>query len=257
MEKLMQLTPDIHRLEIPFQDIFTTVYFVRTPAGTILFDTATLPTDMDEYIMPALNELGCAPAYIVISHAHGDHAGGLPRMMELFPDAVIASRSAKLREEHAGRKCLAPEDGDMLAEVLRIAAIPGHATDALGLYDTRTKVLLSGDSLQVRGIYGRGKWGANISSPAARLAALDKLRGMDIETIYAAHDYHPLGWRADGREAVLRYLDGCADALDFIRRWALEHAELDDEACAELYNTETGLPRLHARVVTGVRRDLK
>lgn len=256
MEKLTQITPHIHRLEVPFEDIYTTVFFIRTPVGTVLFDTATYASDADQYIAPALTELGYTPVYTVISHAHRDHKGGLPRTAELYPDTVIVGRSAKLREEFASNTVILPADGDTLADVLRIVAIPGHSGDALGVYDTRTKVLLTGDSLQVAGIFGSGKWGSNISSPAAHLAALEKLRGMDIETIFASHDYHPLGWRADGREAARRYIDGCADALDFIRRWCLDHPELDDEACAALYNAETGRPTLSARVIAGIRKEL-
>ena len=259
MDSLTQITPDIHRLVIPFLDIYTTVFFLRTPGGWILMDTATYPTDMDEYIFPAMDELGITAdtlTHAVITHAHRDHAGGLGRLLEVYPSITVLSRSEALREKHAQAFFLSPTDGEPLTEVLRIVTIPGHAPDALGIYDTRTNTLLSGDGLQAYGIYGSGKWGANISRPADHMAALDKLRRMQIDTLIAAHDYHPVGHEAHGTEAVARYIDACGEALAFIRRFILDHPDMDDEALADLYNAETKLPTLGAHVIGAVRAAL-
>ena len=259
MDSLTQITPDIHRLVIPFLDIYTTVFFLRTPGGWILMDTATYPTDMDEYIFPAMGELGITAdtlTHAVITHAHRDHAGGLGRLLEVYPSITVLSRSEALREKHAQAFFLSPTDGEPLTEVLRIVTIPGHAPDALGIYDTRTNTLLSGDGLQAYGIYGSGKWGANISRPADHMAALDKLRHMQINTLIAAHDYHPVGHEAHGAEAVDRYIDACGEALAFIRRFILDHPGMDDEALADLCNAETKLPTLGAHVIGAVRAAL-
>ncbi len=254
MEKLMQITADIYRLVVPFADIYTTVFFIRTPDGWVIFDTATYPTDMDNFIFPAMEELGIAAetlTHTVISHDHSDHAGGLGRLAEVYPDEVILSRSEALAKRYA--TVVAPADGDLLAEVLRIVTIPGHAPDALGVYDTRTKTLLTGDGLQAYGIYGSGRWGANIFFPADHLKALDKLRRMEIDTLVTSHDYHPVGYAAHGTEEVTRYINVCADALTNIRRFVLEHPGMDDAALVDLYRIETGLPTLGARIFRAMR----
>jgi len=254
MKNLTQITADIYRLVIPFEDIYTTVFFIRTPGGWVLFDTATYPADMDNYIFPAMGELGITAdtlTHTVISHAHRDHAGGLGRLAEAYPGTVILSRSGKLAESY--KSVIAPADGDTLAEVLRIVTIPGHAPDALGVYDTRTKTLLTGDCLQAYGIYGSGKWGANISQPLPHLAALNKLRLMEIGTLVTSHDYHPVGHEAHGAEEVACYIDACADALANIRKWILDHPGMNNAALADLYNAETGLPTLGAHVIKAVR----
>ena len=255
MHALSRLSEDIVRLTVPFLDIYTTVFFIRVPGGWVLMDTATYPTDMDQYIFPAMEELGITAQSlhaVVISHAHRDHAGGLGRLLEVYPCTVL-SRSEALRSRYADAVFCAPEDGDTLADVLRIVTIPGHAPDALGLYDTRTKILLTGDGLQAAGIYGSGKWGANVSRPAEHLEALDKLRAMEIDHLAAAHDYHPVGHEAHGKAEVRRYIDACAEALFFIRDFMQAHPSLSDEDCAALYNAETGLPTVGAHVIRGLQ----
>lgn len=248
------ITPDIFRLEIPFEDIYTTVFAVKTPQGTVLFDTATYPTDADEYILPMLATLKIdAPELIFISHAHRDHAGGLARLIEVYPKACIVSRNEKLRAEFADYSLLSPEDGDALLDVLRVVTIPGHTADAIALLDTRTNTLLTGDGLQAYGIYGSGKWGANISFIPAHLAALERLRALPIETLVTAHDYHPYGYIARSKDEIDRYLDACAQALRDIAAFLRVHPEMDDAQAADAYNAAFRLPTVGAHVFANVR----
>lgn len=248
------ITPDIVRLQIPFEDIYTTVFAVKTPQGALLFDTATYPTDADDYILPLLSELGIdAPEMIFISHPHRDHAGSLARLTDVFAHAQIISRSEKLRAQYANAAFLAPEDGDTLLGVLRVVTLPGHTADAIALFDTRTNTLLTGDGLQAYGIYGSGAWGANISFIPAHLDALEKLRALPIQTLVAAHDYHPCGYIARGRDEIDRYLDACADALRDIAAFIRVHPEMDDKQAADAYNAAFQLPTVGAHVFTGAR----
>ena len=89
MTEYTAITPHIHRLVIPFLDIYTTVFVIKTPDGALLFDTATYPEDADNYILPALRDLGISQDAlygVVISHNHRDHAGSLSRIRQEFPD---------------------------------------------------------------------------------------------------------------------------------------------------------------------------
>ena len=45
----------------------------------------------------------------------------------------------------------------------KIDLVTGHASDCAALYDRKTKTLISGDCLQLFGVFGSGAWGANIS----------------------------------------------------------------------------------------------
>lgn len=260
MLDITAITPDIHRVVVPFLDIFTTVFVVKTPAGVLLFDTATYPEDADNYLIPALDELSVTAEdlkYVFISHAHRDHAGGLERFMELRPDTCIVTPNDGLKEKFAGKTLLSPVEGDLLLDVLRVVEIPGHTPDAVGLLDTRTGTLLTGDGLQVFGIYGSGNWGANISYPAEHVAALERIRTLNPTAIYASHDYYPCDNCACTPADVARYLSLCAAALHNIRGFICAHPALDNAALSALYNETSGLPKVGSHVFGGVRRAME
>lgn len=253
MENLTAITGDIFRLVIPFKDIYTTVFLIRTPEGTVLLDTATYPEDVDTYILPALQALELAPpAWVVLSHSHGDHAGGLARLLEVYPEACVLSRNPGMREIHPMAKLCFPEDGFQLLPQLKILAVPGHAADCLALLDLRTNTLLTGDSLQLYGIYGSGTWGASIRLPAEHLRAISRLRQQEIHRIVAAHDYHPMGYLAEGSESVKACLDACRSALYKILEAIRENPELTDAALSAQYNAHSGLPTVGSHIFAAI-----
>lgn len=259
MENFTKINENIHRLTIPYKDIFTTVYTVETEKGVLLFDAASYNEDIDNYILPMLGTLGIdkqSLKYIFISHNHKDHAGGLSRLKEEFPDAVVVSRCPRLREVYSGKGFFAPRDADTVLDVLKVVTIPGHTADSSAVFDTRTKTLISGDSLQLYGIFGSGEWGANIAYVSDHLAALDKLCKMDIESIYTAHIYHPYGYSYNGKDAVSKAIDACREPLLRIKELILANPDLDDMQIRELYNTSDRVPTVRVGVVAEVRKQL-
>jgi len=257
MENLTKINEHIHRLTMPYKDIFTTVYTVQTPNGAILFDAASFDEDVDNYIVPLLKEVGIAPEelkYVFISHNHKDHAGGLSRLMQVFPNVCIVSRNPKLQEEYASYRILAPEDGDTLMDLFRVVSIPGHTADAMALLDSRTMTMISGDCLQLYGIFGSQDWGSNIGLPAEHLEAVEKVRTLGIEAIYTAHDYHPYGFKACGKEAVGKMLDACVTPLRNLQNIVLQNPQMGDEELREIYNTSDKVPPISVRVVAAMRK---
>lgn len=260
MTELTQVTPHIYRLVIPFLDIYTTVFFIFTEQGAVLFDTGTYPSDIDDYIAPALDALGIRPdtlKYVIVSHNHRDHGGGLARFAQLYPGTAIVAGSGSCRERVPGRQILTVRDGDLLMGHLQVVSMPGHTADCIGLLDRRTKTLLSGDALQLYGIYGSGNWGANITLIPEHLAMTRRLQQMDIETVIASHDYHSCGFRADGKDAVKHYISQCADALGAIRDFLKQSPDADAQELADRYNAASGLPTVSYRVITAVQNAMK
>ena len=256
MENFTRINENICRLTIPYKDIFTTVYTVRTPAGVLLFDTASWDEDVEGYLLPFLQEAGVAPEElkcIFISHNHTDHAGGLKELIKHYPNATILSRAPKLHEKFSEYSCICHEDGDMVLDVLQVVTIPGHTMDCAAVLDTRTKTMISGDCLQSYGIRGSGTWAANITYPDRYVAAIEKVRKLDIEQIITAHDYDPQGYRADGKAAVAANLDACLVPLKTMQQLILSNPELDDAGVQAKFNYDPQLPKVSDRVIAAMR----
>ena len=250
MVEIEKLNQDIAYFKVPYKDIFVAIYVIRTEKGTVLFDTAACDADVEDYILPALQQLKLTPDYIFISHNHKDHAGGLSKAAALWPDAVILSRSEDLQGLYPQITC--PGDGGEILDVLRVVAVPGHTQDSAALLDLRTNTLITGDCLQSYGIYGSGTWYGAVVLPAEHFAAVRRLRALPLETVATAHDYHPVGMISRGMDAVHARLDSCVGALERLRSLMEANPALDDAQVAELAN-DGRLPKVAPRVVAALR----
>ena len=257
MENTVKINDNIYRLTLPYKDIYTTVYVIKTEKGVLLFDSASYDSDIEEYILPFLFKLNITAdmlKYVFISHDHNDHSGGLGELIKKFPDINIIAKSPEIKERYKDANVIIPKENDVFMDYLKVINITGHTAESIAVYDMRTKTLISGDCLQLYGIYGSGKWGANISFPIEHIKAVGKLRNMDIEHIFTAHDYHPCGYSYIGKEEVLKALDACVSPLYEIEDMIKKNPEFDDEKICELYNS-AGKPTLGVHVVTAVRNE--
>lgn len=239
MEKFELLIDHIYRLWVPFDIDRTSVFLIRTDDGDILFDAATTAADVKERILPALAEIGSAPVCLVMSHDHSDHAGGMPHLAAALPNAVVCGANEKMLAKMPGRTRLL-QDGDTLPGGIVCMHLPGHSADAIGLFDTRTKTLLSADCLQQGGV---AKWGTGLAMPARYLETLARLGGEDIENIIASHGYVPCGAAAYGKAAVAVMLTECAVDVKNIREYIGAHPGEDAGTLAKGFNeTHPGHP---------------
>ena len=260
MENLTKLTDAIYRLVIPYKDIFTTVYTVKTDKGVLLFDAASTDSDVENYIIPMLDELRVTKdelKCVFISHDHKDHSGGIERLLREFPGATVLSRKDRIRLLCEGSSVLSLNDGEVFMDVFKLVAIPGHSADSAAVLDMRTNTLITGDSLQVYGIFGSQEWGSNISLTAEYLNAIEKLRKIEIDNIYSAHDFHPYGFKAEGKDEVKKFIDASEEPIRKILDLIINNPELEDEAIHDLYNGSAKVPPVRVGVVKAARESLK
>ncbi len=88
-------------------------YLLRGEENTVLIDT--VDPKMADVLVENLRELGVDKLdYVVTNHAEQDHSGSLPRVLELYPDAVVvcSPRCRDLLVDHLH----IPEDGFMIVK---------------------------------------------------------------------------------------------------------------------------------------------
>ena len=68
MLKIEGVNQHISYFKVPYKDIFVGIYILRHPDGVILFDAAGEDADVDDYIVPALAQLGISAEDVAASY---------------------------------------------------------------------------------------------------------------------------------------------------------------------------------------------
>ncbi|MEX1148294.1 MAG: MBL fold metallo-hydrolase, partial [Sphingomonadales bacterium] len=71
-------------------------YVIETSDGLILIDGLNSEEDARQYIIPGMEALGLDPSqikYVILTHGHGDHFGGVKFIQETYGARVIASEA--------------------------------------------------------------------------------------------------------------------------------------------------------------------
>lgn len=154
-------------------------YLVVEDDGLSIVDTGIAGTA--GLLEKAVSELHQPVKRILLTHADDDHAGGLDRLHERFPDAevLIGAREARLLRGDTGlepgeaqvtprrRRSLVKtqpttllQDGDRVGS-LEVVASPGHTPGHLAFWDVRDGTLIAGDALVTQGglaVAGQMRW---------------------------------------------------------------------------------------------------
>ena len=121
--------------------------------------------------------------YLLLTHCHGDHSGGLGELKKHFKNAKII---------------INVED---ISPYIEIVSMKGHTDDCIGVLDLRTKTLIAGDGVQG---FGVGKFIATVQCVEDYYKTLSAvLTDERIHNILFSHDYAP--WMQDfafGRERI-------------------------------------------------------
>jgi len=144
-------------------------FIVTEDDGLTLVDS-TMSSVADDVAAEAKRQ-GKELRRILLTHAHGDHVGGVAGVRERFPgiEVWISERDAPIL---AGNKAVLPgeeqtpvkgyfvtvdwkpdrlfKDGDRVGS-LDVVAAPGHTPGHVAFFDTRDRGLVAGDAFQTRG----------------------------------------------------------------------------------------------------------
>ncbi len=149
---------------------FVNAYLVAEDDGLTLVDT--MIKGSGKKILAAAQGLGAPIVRIALTHAHGDHVGGVDELAAALPgvEVLISERDAplmtkadmslrpgepqdKLRGGYPGTKTAPTRTftpGDRIGS-LEVVAAPGHTPGHVAFLDTRDRTLLCGDAFSTLG----------------------------------------------------------------------------------------------------------
>lgn len=209
----------------------TTAVTLLTGEKNYLVDSAGNAEEVDEYVLPALKELGITFSDIdclVCTHTHADHIGGIKRMRELGLGKVaaytlsvpkienplkynIAIREVFPENSPPPSSGLSPDkvdtvlsDGDVIDGRIELVATPGHDDDSVCIYDRNTQTLVCGDSVQHNGTLVQGC--ALYMYLCDYRRSMEKLLGIPAKTVLLGHPFLPHGDVISGAENVKAFL---------------------------------------------------
>jgi len=198
-----------------------TVYFIAENKK-VLIDTG--PATSLEAVLNGIRQTGFKPEeidYIIITHIHLDHSGGVGTMLQHMPRAKVIAHHKAIKHlidpsrlvnsaiEAQGREFVSgngevlpvPEprlipvnDGETLdlgnGQVLTFMSCPGHAPHELCIIESRNRGIFVGDAV---GHYINGTdMMVPVTPPPSfdleqYIATLERLKGLDADKIYFAH----------------------------------------------------------------------
>ena len=235
MPKFEEILDGIYLLKIPFSIVWTGVVLIKGEK-TFLIDSGS--EEPEKYLIPALEEIGVKLEdidWLLNTHCHGDHITGHHTLVNKYgmKTATIDAGCEPLRNPAANAVRIrtkfpefspAPQswlkgveadvvlkDGELLEGRMQVIHTPGHDNDCVCWFDTKTKTLITGDSLQANGTPTQGiGFYQSLEKYAATLEKLDKT---DIENIICGHEYDGIGDVILGKEKATAALDYCTELV--------------------------------------------
>jgi glyoxylase-like metal-dependent hydrolase (beta-lactamase superfamily II) len=248
---------DLYDLKVPQR---TGTYVLHEEELTII---ETGPSPSVPYLLKGLETLHIDPAdirYIIVTHIHLDHAGGVGVLLEKCPNALVivhpkgkrhlADPSRLIRGAKAvyGEKfdewfspvlpvpedrLIVKEDGDTLklssGRTLTFLDTPGHANHHFSIYDSRSRGVFTGDTIGVfypqllkDGLeYCLPSTSPNQFRPEAMLQSAERLEQLQPERIYFGH---------------FGMLENPRTAFEQLRFWLPKFVEAGEKVMAEQHD---------------------
>jgi len=179
--------------------------YIITGKKTTIVDTGTglyseqVINDIKKLIEPSKVQ------QIIITHEHFDHCGGVRKLHEISGNSskIMAYVDASDKIERGDSDFASMiggvmpkmpidiklKEGDNVEigdEVYRVIHTPGHSPGSMCLYDEKTKILFSGDTVFSHGSFGRYDFPGGDAGLLRN--SIERLSKLDVEYLYPGHE---------------------------------------------------------------------
>ncbi|CAE7178495.1 hypothetical protein PTNB85_02851 [Pyrenophora teres f. teres] len=177
-----QVTPRVMRVRGQNPGKFTmqgtNTFLVGTGASRILIDTSGGEPEYAKLLASTLEFLNISIKYVLLTHWHGDHTGGVPDLLRLYPH--LENHIYKNIPEVGHRDI---SDGQLFhVEGATLVAVhtPGHAEDHMCFVLKEENSMFTGDN-----ILGTGT--SAVEDLGIFMSSLQKMLGKNCQTGHPAH----------------------------------------------------------------------
>ncbi|KAJ5469755.1 metallo-beta-lactamase domain protein [Penicillium desertorum] len=177
-----QLTPRVLRILGQNAGKFTlqgtNTYIVGTGQYRLIIDTAQGFREWADLLDVTLSDRSIALSHVLLTHWHGDHTGGVPDLIRMYPD--LADGIYKNSPEHGQNPI---EDGQIFkVEGATIRAVhgPGHSEDHMCFVLEEEDAMFTGDN-----VLGHGT--SAVEQLGLYMETIRKLQSQGCKTGYPAH----------------------------------------------------------------------
>src|SRR5665647_372134 len=173
----------------------TTMYLIEGDKKALLIDTGTKCEKLDEVIRKITQK----PLDVVITHAHGDHAGNIRFFNEIYihpADTVLLDKTYKGKVHFVN-------DGyvfDLGGKKIEVSDMPAHTPGSIVLLDRKAGSCYSGDAFGSGQVWLQSRPYAPMLTYINSLKKMEKLMDEGISKIYCGH--YPYLKNALGREYI-------------------------------------------------------
>jgi hydroxyacylglutathione hydrolase len=215
------------------------LYLLFGERSAMLVDTGAQKADVAAAVGPIIERWSAGrggrpvPLVVVHTHGHGDHVAG-DAQFNGTPDTTVVAASPAALTGFFGLNGWPDTSAaySLTGRIIDVIPIPGHEPASIALYDRRTGILLTGDTLYPGRLYVRD--GAAFTASIQRLVAFTRdkpvvhVLGAHVENARTPYTDYPEGttYQPDehalelGRAHVLELADGLAEMRGTIVRRA-------------------------------------
>ncbi|KAH8810945.1 beta-lactamase-like protein [Xylogone sp. PMI_703] len=177
-----QLTPRVLRVLGQNAGKFTlqgtNTYIVGTGHDRIVVDTSGGEPEWAELIASTVESEGIRLSHVLLTHWHGDHTGGVPDLVRLYP--YLKESIYKNEPEKDQQNIIEGQIFQVEGATVRAIHVPGHSTDHMCFILEEEKAMFTGDN-----ILGHGT--SAVEDLGTFMDSLEKMQDQNCMIGYSAH----------------------------------------------------------------------